>query len=303
MLDTKTKAEMICHMLSGSGYEAYEVGGCVRDSWLEKTPKDYDITTNATPDQIKEVFEQFQCLDIGAAFGIITVMVEGEPFEIATFREDSKSSDNRHPDEVKFASDITADLSRRDFTMNAIAWNIAKAEYVDPFGGIDDIINKKIKFVGDPAERIKEDHLRVLRAYRFVSQLGFDLEQHTRTALMLETRRTNILEGVSQERITAEMNKILVGKNCFHALFLMAVDGILWEIIPELKDQLSPHNNKWHLESIDQFGNSIFTHTLLVVDSASKSLHTIHPDHQVNFMWAALLHDISKVQCREIQLI
>lgn len=293
------KATMICHMLAGSGYEAFWVGGCVRDSWLEKKPKDYDITTDATPEQIKKVFEQFQCLDIGAAFGIISVVVEGEPFEIATFREDAKSSDSRHPDEVKFASNIETDLSRRDFTMNAIAWNLSKCEYVDPFGGIDDIQNKQIKFVGDPAERIKEDHLRVLRAYRFASQLGFEIEYNTRHAIGDEIIKGHVLDGVSQERITSEMNKILVGPNCPHTLMIMAIDGILWEIIPELKDQLQPHNNMWHLETMEHFGNSIFTHTLLVVESASKALHAISPDHQMNFMWAALLHDIGKPACRE----
>ncbi len=207
MFNINKEAEKALFLLSQNGYEAYLVGGCVRDSILKRPFFDYDITTNALPTEVKEVFKNFKTIDTGIKHGTVTVIIEKLPIEITTYRIDGEYSDKRHPDKVEFSQNLKDDLSRRDFTMNAVCYN---GEYIDLFGGIEDITNRMIKCVGDPSKRFTEDALRILRALRFSSCLGFDIEEKTSDAI---TECTHLLKNVSGERISAELKKLLCGEN------------------------------------------------------------------------------------------
>ncbi len=205
MFNINKEAEKALFLLSQNGYEAYLVGGCVRDSILKRPFEDYDITTNALPTEVKEVFKNFKTVDTGIKHGTVTVIIEKLPIEITTYRIDGEYSDNRHPDKVEYSRNIKDDLSRRDFTMNAICYN---GEILDVFGGIEDIANKMIKCVGAPSKRFTEDALRVLRALRFSACLGFDIEQKTSDSIFT---CAHLLKKVSGERISSELKKLLCG--------------------------------------------------------------------------------------------
>ena len=174
------KVEIIINILEKAGYEAYAVGGCVRDALLGRTPNDWDITTSAKPEQVKALFHR--TVDTGIAHGTVTVLLEKEGFEVTTYRVDGEYEDGRHPKEVTFTACLEEDLKRRDFTINAMAYNPRKG-LVDLFEGQKDLENKVIRCVGDPLERFTEDALRIMRAVRFSAQLGFSLEEETRKAL------------------------------------------------------------------------------------------------------------------------
>ena len=174
------KAEQILHILNEAGYEAYVVGGCVRDSILDRVPGDWDITTSALPEQVKELFHR--TVDTGIQHGTVTVMMGKEGFEVTTYRVDGEYHDGRHPDAVTFTRSLEEDLKRRDFTINAMAYHPGHG-LVDLFGGMEDINRKIIRCVGDPVERFTEDALRMLRAVRFSAQLGFTVEENTKAAL------------------------------------------------------------------------------------------------------------------------
>ena len=193
--------------LTQNGYEAYIVGGCVRDSLLGITPSDFDITTSAKPEEIISLFEK--TIPTGIAHGTVTVMIENEPIEITTFRTEGKYNDSRHPENVEFVTDLKKDLSRRDFTVNALAFS-EKTGLVDLFGGIEDLEKKILKAVGNPRERFREDALRILRLFRFSSQLEFSIEENTLNAA-LELK--DGLKNISRERIFVELKKAVYGKN------------------------------------------------------------------------------------------
>lgn len=197
-------AARIIELLKSNTHDAYVVGGCVRDSILGRVPGDWDITTSAKPKEIKKVFRR--TVDTGIEHGTVTVLMGDEAYEVTTYRIDGDYSDKRHPDAVTFTDDLKEDLRRRDFTINAMAYN-DEAGLVDVFGGMDDLEKKTIRCVGDADERFDEDALRILRAIRFASQLNFDIEPDT-----LEAVRTHAseLESVSAERILVELNKMLV---------------------------------------------------------------------------------------------
>lgn len=205
-MDLPKQVKWIIEQLNANGYEAFAVGGCVRDMLLNKEPMDWDLTTNAKPWQVKEVF--LKTVDTGIEHGTVTVIKNGRGYEVTTYRVDGEYEDSRHPKEVTFTTDIRDDLCRRDFTINAMAYNETKG-FVDCFGGIDDLNAKLIRCVGNPEERFTEDALRILRAYRFSSQLEFDIEPETVRAA--EKLAKNI-ENVSVERIAVELIKLLVGK-------------------------------------------------------------------------------------------
>lgn len=207
MFNIREEAEKALFLLSNNGYEAYLVGGCVRDSILGRSFTDYDITTNALPFEIKTVFKNFKTIDTGIKHGTVTVVIGNLPIEITTYRIDGEYSDNRHPDKVIFSRNIRDDLSRRDFTMNAVCYN---GEYIDLFCGIEDINNRLIRCVGDPTKRFVEDALRILRALRFSSCLGFEIEEKTSDAII---SCSHLLENISFERISAELKKLLCGDN------------------------------------------------------------------------------------------
>ena len=201
---------LILTELNNRGYSAYLVGGCVRDAIMGNIPNDYDITTSAMPNEIQSVFENRKTLDIGIKHGTITVFTDiGRQVEVTTYRTDGEYKDNRHPESVTFVNDIEADLSRRDFTVNALAYN-PQDGLVDIFGGKNDIDNKIIRCVGNPDIRFNEDALRILRGLRFASTLGFSVEKNTAESIK---NNAELLQNVSVERIFVELKKMLVGEN------------------------------------------------------------------------------------------
>lgn len=211
-------------------YEAYIVGGCVRDLLLNKTPKDYDITTNATPEQIKEVFKNKDYTLInnnGEKHGTVTVRYKKENYEITTYRLDGEYTDHRHPDEVTFTTNLQEDLSRRDFTINALVYD---GKYIiDYFGGITDLENKIIKTVGNPYYRFDEDALRILRMLRFASVLDFEVENNT---LLAAEELKNNLFTIAKERKTTELNKLVCGKGFARILNNVLAYNILKQVLP-----------------------------------------------------------------------
>jgi tRNA nucleotidyltransferase/poly(A) polymerase len=201
------KVKKITNELTEAGFEAYIVGGCVRDAILGVEPSDWDICTSAKPADIKKCFAAYKTVDTGIKHGTVTVIIDHEPFEVTTYRIDGLYTDGRHPDSVTFTSEIKDDLSRRDFTINAMAYN-RFAGLVDPFGGMADLANRAIKCVGEPKARFDEDALRILRALRFASVLGFEIEKETDMSVR---KFSKLVQFVSKERVNVEFSKLLLG--------------------------------------------------------------------------------------------
>ena len=276
MLFIPKKAKIIFELLEKEGYECFLVGGCVRDMLMGIDPHDIDITTNATPDEVKRVFADFHTLDIGIKHGTVTVMNEGEPIEITTYRRESTYSDGRHPDAVSFSRNIEDDLSRRDFTSNAIAYSDTRG-IVDPFSGLADIENKLLRCVGKPTERFKEDSLRILRGLRFASVLGFSIDKATEEA-MYSCRE--LISIVSPERVFTEISKLICGKNAGE--IISRYSDILAVALPEIKDMKGFEQHNFH------HIYDVLNHTAKVVDAISPA---------VNLRLAALFHDCGKPDC------
>ena len=196
-------------ILKTGEFESYVVGGCVRDAMMGLEPHDYDLTTSATPLQTLEIFKDYRIIETGLKHGTVTVVIDGENIEITTFRIDGEYTDNRHPDSVEFTVNLAEDLSRRDFTVNAMAYN-PDSGLVDLFSGMDDLKKGVIRCVGDADMRFNEDGLRILRALRFSSQLGFKIDDETSESIF---RNKELLENISRERIYSEFTKLLCGKN------------------------------------------------------------------------------------------
>ncbi len=272
----------LLRLIDKSGLEAYLVGGCVRDCLLGKEPKDWDVATNATPEQVKQVFPYV--IPTGEKYGTVTVIMDKETseimpvqmIEVTTYRSDGNYSDGRRPDEVTYSQSIEEDLSRRDFRMNAIAWNPLSDDVVDPYDGIKDIENKRINCVGSAKERFSEDALRMLRLIRFSAQLGFSPRAND---LLAVKDNAHLMKNVSQERIRDELIKILLSPQPGQAFGDMYITGLLDYIIPELSEcagfgQNNPHHNK-----------DVFDHILAVIDASTCDLKV---------RLAALFHDIGK---------
>lgn len=230
----------IIHILEKAGYEAYAVGGCVRDTLLGREPQDWDITTSAKPEQIKALF--YKTIDTGIQHGTVTVMLHKVGYEVTTYRIDGEYEDNRHPKSVEFTQNLTLDLERRDFTINAMAYN-TKDGLVDAFEGIQDLKDHKIRCVGDPGARFDEDALRMLRAVRFSGQLGFRIQESTRNAIV---ERAENLKNISAERIRVELTKLLLAKDAgqIREAYRTGMTGIF---LPEFDkmmevDQKNPHH-------------------------------------------------------------
>ena len=217
----------IIGLLREKGHEAYVVGGCVRDCLLDEEPKDWDITTSALPEEVKEIF--YKTIDTGIKHGTVTVMLHGVGYEITTYRVDGEYHDGRHPDSVSFTRCLDEDLKRRDFTINAFAYS-DETGIKDLFGGLSDLKNRIIRCVGDPLERFGEDALRILRAVRFAAKLGFTIEPDTYRAA---EKLAQNLRLVSSERIKAEIDKILTSDNPGHIALLNKM-GLSEYIMPEL---------------------------------------------------------------------
>lgn len=272
-MDMPKNVDTAINLLQSAGFEAYAVGGCVRDSLLGKTPNDWDITTSAKPEDMNSVFADFHCIDTGIKHGTVTVVIDGEPLEITTFRLDGEYEDNRHPKSVTFTSDLGADLGRRDFTVNAMAYSKMTGT-VDLFGGQNDLKNGIIRCVGDPDRRFNEDALRILRALRFASALDFEIEEKTAQSLL---KNRALLGNISEERIAKELLKLVCGKGAKRILTDFA--PVLFEILPELQPMYkNSHDNPHHCYDI-------YEHTLIAVES-------IDPEPTLRF--AMLLHDCGK---------
>ncbi len=201
-------AKFVLDRLHDQGFQAYVVGGCVRDTLLGKQPKDWDVCTNALPQEMQRVFADCHVVETGLQHGTLTVMINHEPYEVTTFRVDGEYTDHRHPDEVIFVADVKDDLSRRDFTVNAMAWSPSTG-LVDAFGGQEDLAAGIIRCVGDPRKRFDEDALRIMRALRFASVYGFAIDPATDAAIHV---LKNTLIGVAAERIRVELLKLLCGQ-------------------------------------------------------------------------------------------
>lgn len=267
-------AAKILAELEGSGYEAYLVGGCVRDSLMGRSCHDIDITTNARPEEIIGVFREYKVIPTGLRHGTVTVLSEKEAFEITTYRIDGEYSDSRRPDSVEFTTELKADLARRDFTMNAIAMD-RNGNFHDPFGGADDIKKGIIRCVGEPEKRFTEDALRILRAVRFASQLGFKIEKQTSEALLKLRSR---LDFVSMERIREELDKLLCGKYCTE--IMLKYREIIAQIIPELRACFDfQQHSRYHCYDV-------YEHIVRAVAAA--------PEASLLLRRAMLFHDIGK---------
>lgn len=266
------KGQYIIKTLQDAGFEAYAVGGCVRDSMLGRAPQDWDITTSARPEQVKALFPR--TIDTGLAHGTVTVMLQGEGFEVTTYRIDGKYEDSRHPSQVTFTPDLKEDLRRRDLTINAMAYNDTEG-LVDLFGGMKDLREGVVRCVGDARERFREDALRILRAIRFSAQLGFSIEEETLAAV---EELAPTLSRISAERIQAELVKLMVSP---HPDYLrIAYDkGVTKVILPEFDRACeTPQNHPHHCYSVGEH----ILHSLCLVE-AEKTLRL-----------AMLLHDIGK---------
>ncbi len=270
-------AESALRILEKSGYEAYLVGGSVRDFLMGKTPDDTDITTNALPIQIKEAFRDYDTIETGIKHGTVTVVIDKTPVEITTYRTEKGYSDGRHPDEVCFTSDIKADLARRDFTINSIAYN-PSVGLVDPFEGYKDIMNCVLRCVGNPSVRFNEDALRILRGLRFSSVLGFEIEEETSAAIH-ECR--HLLRNISAERIYAELSKTICGENIRKILTDYA--DVFAVPIPEIGRMINFDQKNFHHKF------NLLEHTAEVVANTPTVKH---------LRFAALLHDIAKPICQ-----
>ncbi len=220
MVKIPEKIQLVLDTLTQNGYEAYIVGGCVRDSLLGFAPNDFDVTTSAKPQAVIDIFEN--TIPTGLKHGTVTVLCDRTPVEVTTFRTEGEYFDSRHPENVEFVSDLETDLSRRDFTVNALAFS-KKSGVVDYFGGISDLENKILRAVGNPERRFSEDALRILRLFRFSSQLGFEIEQNTLNSALLLQRG---LESISKERIFTELLKGISGKDPFAMSHLIKSGGL-----------------------------------------------------------------------------
>ena len=222
------EVENVLNILHENGFEAYVVGGCVRDSIMGKIPSDWDVATSAKPDQILLCFNNRKTIETGLKHGTVTVVINKMQIEITTYRIDGEYSDNRRPDEVLFTDKIKLDLRRRDFTINALAYN--KSGIIDLFGGLDDINNKFIKCVGAAGERFNEDGLRILRALRFASVLNFDIEENTSSSIF---RNKALLNNISMERINIEFSKLIMGSN--YRKILIEYREVIEVFLPEIQ--------------------------------------------------------------------
>ncbi len=264
-------AEYIIKKLEQAGFEAFVVGGCVRDSIIGRSPQDWDIAVSAKPEEVKRIFQR--TIDTGLQHGTVTILHEGIPYEATTYRIDGEYIDNRKPEWVAFTSSIKEDLSRRDFTINAMAYNPSQG-LVDPFDGVRDIQQRQIKAVGKAEGRFQEDALRMLRAVRFHAQLGYQIEPVTFEAIR---QHVKLIGNISKERIREELTKALLADPMSFVLFQKS--GILQEVLPELNRCFNiPQNNPYHIYNVG-----------LHILRAAKQIEST-----VLLRWVMLLHDLGK---------
>lgn len=272
-LDILKEAKIILDKFNNNGYEAYIVGGCVRDLLLGKTPKDYDITTSASPKETIELFKGYKTIPTGIKYGTVTVIMNDIPIEVTTFRKEGKYIDNRKPESVEFLSSIEEDLSRRDFTINAMAYN-EKVGLIDLFEGRRDLKKGIVRVVGDGKERFKEDAIRILRAYRFAGRYDFKIEEDTLAAIK---QNMHLLNNVSKERIIPEIKEIFESGMDINKMDFITV------LFPVIKECFNTYqNNKYHMQNVGE-------HTY-------KTFNNI--DNVFHLKMTMLLHDIGKVKTK-----
>lgn len=278
-MNLPTDAKKIIKLLLDNGFKAYAVGGCVRDEIMGRGAEDTDIATSATPKEVEDVLSGngIKFVETGVKHGTITAVIHHIPYEITTFRTEGEYLDNRHPESVNYITDLKEDLSRRDFTINAIAYNEVEG-VVDVFGGIEDINNRIIKAVGNPNKRFNEDALRIMRALRFSSVLSFSIEEKTKRAIF---DNRELLKNIASERIYTELVKLLLGDNVQEVL--LEYREVIAVIIPELSDCFDyPQNSKWHIYDV-------YTHIVKSVAASPKKDY---------IRLSLLLHDIGKPFCK-----
>ena len=258
--------------LEAAGFQAYAVGGCVRDALLGLTPADYDLCSNAKPEEISRVFCAHQQLHHGQKHGTVGVVLDGQVYEITTFRTEGGYQDSRHPDWVMFVPNVEEDLARRDFTINAMAYN-PKTGYIDPYGGQQDMQNKILRTVGDPQKRFREDALRILRGARFSARFRLIPDPATMAAM---EQLAPLMNQLARERVFEELCKLLLSAT---AEDLLTFAPLLTQVIPELAPSVG------FLQHTPHHAYDVFTHTALVVEAVPAEL---------SLRWAALLHDIGK---------
>jgi tRNA nucleotidyltransferase (CCA-adding enzyme) len=276
-IDIPQKVNNILEILNQNGFEAFIVGGCVRDSLLNKKPNDWDITTNALPQKMEEIFDDkgYKTVETGIKHGTITVIIDSESFEVTTYRIDGNYLDNRRPENVTFTLSLEEDLKRRDFTINAMAYN-PKIGLIDNHHGIEDLEAKIIRCVGAANKRFHEDALRMMRAVRFACQLNFNIDNDILTNLI---KNNNLLKNISVERIRDELKKILISSYPAYGIRLLMDYKLMEHIIPELyKCKNFNQHNKHH-------DKDVYEHTLCVLQNTPSKF---------DIRLAALLHDIAK---------
>lgn len=269
----KEASKTAVKMLKNNGFEAFLIGGSVRDYIMKMPIGDIDITTDATPTEVKEVFKCFRVIETGIKHGTVTVLVDNEPIEITTYRSESTYSDNRHPDSVVFSKTLKDDVIRRDFTMNGVAFDFENG-FVDLVDGITDINRQTIRCIGDPETRFCEDALRILRALRFSSVLGFVIEEKTSLAIH---KCKDLLKNISAERIQLEFSKLICGKNAYNVL--QEYSDVICVFIPETEKCIGFEQiNRHHIYDV-------YTHSLKALEQSKNDLY---------IRLALLLHDIGK---------
>lgn len=279
----------IAEKLEAAGFQNYLVGGCVRDVLIQRAPKDWDITTDARPEEIQKIFPESVYENNFGTVGVKTRMVNGKSqiIEVTTFRLEGGYTDKRHPDEIKFAKTVEEDLARRDFTINAIALEVGDGKLevrkiIDPYGGQKDLKNKIIRTVGDPKERFNEDALRLLRAVRFAAELDFSagwrIEKETAAAIK---NSAGLLEMIAQERIRDEFQKIIMTPRATEGILMLEELGLLRYIIPELREGINCGQNKHHIYTV-------FEHNVRALNYSAKK------NYSLEVRLASLLHDVGK---------
>lgn len=276
MIKIPKEAEKIIEKLNKSGFEAYAVGGCVRDSLLGKEPQDWDICTSARPEQTEKCLKEYKIIETGIKHGTVTVLAEGKPFEVTTYRVDGKYLNNRKPEQVCFVENIREDLGRRDFTINAMAYN-REDGIVDMFGGQEDLKHRIIRCAGEAEVRFEEDALRILRALRFASVLGFDIEEKTSDAMR---KKKHLLRNISKERIQMELVKLLMGDGAGE--ILVKYSDVLAAALPQIEPMIGFEQNNIH-------------HSFDVWQHSAEALKYTPKDKVLRL--AALLHDSGKPFC------
>ncbi|MBR5320490.1 MAG: CCA tRNA nucleotidyltransferase [Clostridia bacterium] len=255
----KPESKTAIEILKAKGFEAFLIGGSVRDFVMGLPIGDIDITTNATPEEVKQVFADFRVIETGIKHGTVTVLINNEPLEITTYRSEGTYSDNRHPDSVVFSTSLADDVVRRDFTMNGIAFDFDNG-FCDLVGGLPDIKNKIIRCIGNAETRFNEDALRILRAMRFASVLGFEIETETKNAIH---KCKDLLKNISAERIREEFTKLICGKKAYSVL--QEFSDVICVFIPEISNCVGfEQKNKHHCFDV-------YTHTLKAVEKSSQN--------------------------------